>query len=331
MISKKSRKVVAALLIGATVCASGTFAYFNSKVDLGQIAANNAGTQKTLDITNGKVKVSGNIGGTGIADLAKVWTYDVARLSTTDDVAALYKADLSVSGSGKIKAINADEDVAAYITKNQSPDILGVGNITANRTTRAAIGDPVTGRITLARPGDAFVLGTAVSSGADTNTGLEVLNASTLTTKVNIVVKDDAGKDAATTELTKLFAGGWKLYAAIDTKKSGAAYTDNAYTEIDTIDKLISLAPATLNPGESVKIRLRVELPLVTDNSKQDPTRTKNNAETVAPTEVDLMKLFDIKVTQENNPGYSVDGKSDTIPDSDIKNDKGESVYPTGW
>lgn len=326
MISKKSRKVVAALLIGATVCASGTFAYFNSKVDLGQLAANNAGTQKTLDITNGKVKISGNIGGTGIANLDKVWTYDVARLSTADEVAALYKTDLSVSGAGKIKQINADEDVAAYITKNQSPDILGVGGINANRTTRAAIGDAVTGKITLARPGDAFVLGTAISSGADASTGLEVLNESTLTTKVNIVVKDDASKNAATAELTKLFAGGWKLYAAIDTKKAtDAAYTDNAYKEIITIDDVIGLAPTTLAPGESVKIRLRVELPLVTDNSKQDPTKTKNNAETVAPTEVDLMKLFDIKITQENNPGYSVDGKSDTVSNSDVAN------YPTGW
>lgn len=327
MISKKSRKVVAALLIGATVCASGTFAYFNSKVDLSQLAANNAGTQKTLDITNGKVKISGNIGGTGIADLDKVWTYDVARLSTDDTVAALYKADLSVSAAGKIKSITEDDEVAAYITKNQSPDILGVGGINANRTTRAAIGDAVTGRITLARPGDAFVLGTATSSGIDTGTGLEVLNESTLTTKVNLVVKDNAGKTAATAELTKLFAGGWKLYAAIDTKKAtDAAYTDNAYQDISTIDQLLGFAPATLEPGESVKIRLRVELPLVTDNSKQDPTRTKNNDPAAAPaTEVDLMKLFDIKVTQENNPGYSVDGKSDTVSNSDVAN------YPTGW
>ena len=48
MISKKSRKVVAALLIGATVCASGTFAYFKSKKDLTNIMDKNADAQNKL-------------------------------------------------------------------------------------------------------------------------------------------------------------------------------------------------------------------------------------------------------------------------------------------
>lgn len=324
MISKKSRKVVAALLIGATMCASGTFAYFNSKIDLNDIAKENAGTTKTLNITNGKVKITANIGGTAIAKLDKVWTYDVARLSTSDDTANLYKTGLTVNAANKIKQLTETDDITSYVTKNQSPDILGVGGVTTARTARAAVGDAVTGVITLARPGDAFVLGTANASGADTATGLEVKNESTLTTKVNIVASEAGDVTKAEAELTKLFAGGWKLYAAIDKSAADGNYTLGGYTEITSVASLKVLAPTELKKGESVKIRLRVELPLVTGNDKQDPTKTNNGADTEAPNAVDLMKLFDIKATQENNPRYSVDGTSNVVSD-------GEANYPTGW
>ncbi|MDY4619480.1 MAG: hypothetical protein SO484_05725 [Bacilli bacterium] len=336
MISKKSRKVVAVLLIGATVCASGTFAYFNSKVDLNNLGGTVTDDAKKLDISNGKVKITGKIGGSELASLTKVWSYDVARLSTADTLANRYKKsstdDIIVrTGSddtGYSIAKLSDQAVADYVNVNKSPDITGVGKVTSNRAQKAEVGDAVTGKITLARPGDAFVLGSVKASGeeTDTETGLEVVNESTLTTKVNIIASESNDVTAATTELNRLFKGGWQLYVAIDTKESGSTstYTTNAYKLITSVSELQKLAPTSLKPGQSFKVRMRVELPLITNNAYQDPTKTKGD-QGDAITAVDLMKLFDIKVTQENNPGFSVDGTKNVVSDDDVSN------YPTSW
>lgn len=85
MISKKSRKIIAAVLIGATICASGTFAYFNSVLDLNQGLSNDS-LNKSLKITNGHVEITGKIGGEELADVDHLWYYDVASKSAVEDL-----------------------------------------------------------------------------------------------------------------------------------------------------------------------------------------------------------------------------------------------------
>ena len=212
MISKKSRKVVAALLIGATVCASGTFAYFNSKTDLSNIMDKNADAQNTLNITNGHVEIDGKIKTSAIGDVASNWTYDVAR----------------IAGYGAL-------DAAAFEAKNRSMDITGVGYKGTSKmadawedvdtvypsgtiaTNRVKIGAPVTGVITNARPGDAVVLGVATAGVASDATnvdgsGLTFLNKSNITTNIKIdVQRDENGKilDSVLDEFAKLAKAGW--------------------------------------------------------------------------------------------------------------------------
>ena len=135
MISKKSRKVVAALLIGATICASGTFAYFNAKTDLGNITNADADSTKTLNITNGKVVISAKIAGVAAGDTAALWAYDVARVSTAE----AFKKDanyfttmnntfgLGLAGNdGDVNSLISSLKEGTYSEKNSSPDILGL-------------------------------------------------------------------------------------------------------------------------------------------------------------------------------------------------------------
>lgn len=143
MISKKSRKVVAALLIGATVCASGTFAYFNARTDLSKIDGVTDATQKTLNITNGKIEISGKISGVESGDIASLWGYDVARVSTLDAMTATisdgsggtqvnpnYDADFVnlMNGAYSLTLGNGMAMSPNYISANKSPDILGLKN-----------------------------------------------------------------------------------------------------------------------------------------------------------------------------------------------------------
>lgn len=215
MISKKSRKVIAAVLIGATVCASGTFAYFNSKTNLNNIMDKNADAKNTLNITNGHVEIDGQIKTSTIGNLKSNWTYDVARIAGY--------------GSG----INAD----TFEKQHRSPDITGVGedesgnkvdaawtNVTTNypdgtnkTMKRVEIGAPVTGVITNARPGDAIVLGVAkagvAADAADVDgSGLTFLNKSNITTNIRIdVQRDENGKilPKVIDEFAKLSKAGW--------------------------------------------------------------------------------------------------------------------------
>lgn len=131
MISKKSRKVVAALLIGATICASGTFAYFNAKTDLKNIEGLADDAQKTLNITNGKIEITGKIAGIGDTDASSLWGYDVARVSTVNQMKdngdffnimeKTYAFGLAQQADTTMESINK-----AYIDANRSPDILGL-------------------------------------------------------------------------------------------------------------------------------------------------------------------------------------------------------------
>lgn len=60
-------------------------------------------------------------------------------------------------------------------------------------------------------------------------------------------------------------------------------------------------------------LTIRFELPLLTENKYQD----KNTVSSDAGDEgVDIRKLFTIVATQENNPGWNVDG-TDTQPFQD--------------
>lgn len=146
MISKKSRKVIAAVLIGATVCASGTFAYFNAKTDLSNIGKLDENAQKTLNITNGKIVIQGKMAGVEGTALTSLWGYDVARVSTINSL--LDSADtnfktaisdaygytsanvLDSSSKFNLKAFNtAISGKKDYIITNESPDILGLADI----------------------------------------------------------------------------------------------------------------------------------------------------------------------------------------------------------
>lgn len=152
MISKKSRKVVAALLIGATICASGTFAYFNARTDLKNVEGLADNAQKTLNITNGKIEISGKMAGSEGGDLSSLWGYDVARVSTIksliNDTNGNFSKEITknfgfnstnvlLEGKYNLKAFNTTllnnntepaSNYPNYVDTNRSLDIVGLAN-----------------------------------------------------------------------------------------------------------------------------------------------------------------------------------------------------------
>lgn len=142
MISKKSRKVVAALLIGATVCASGTFAYFNARIDLKNVDGLDQNATKTLNITNGKIVIKGKMAGSEAGDLTSLWGYDVARVSTIELLKADSSSDQKLKNFQDAMVGKVDINQVApatgydlskfdendYVQVNQSPDILGLSD-----------------------------------------------------------------------------------------------------------------------------------------------------------------------------------------------------------
>lgn len=346
MISKKSRKVVAALLIGATICASGTFAYFNSKLDMKNIEGTDENTVSKLDITNGHVEITGKINGTTGTALGSLWSYDVARVSTRDAVNAAGEnkdkvrsaLELAGNGSTTLEAIAADTN---YLATHRSPDIAqnddeGTKKL-ANEAVkiqengkdytinRAIIGTQVTGKVLYARPGDAFVFGNGAGTEAGVaDAGLDVINKSNITTKLGIRIngtKLAAIKD----QVAAMNKAGWKVYIKIkglDGAGNQTAISDYAdYKEID-FDKLtggnvIELIPlqagtnaspvteATNGTETGVKIQMRVELPLLSGNNYQDLNTTSATDGTGA---LDILDMFEIVATQENNPGWTQAG-----------------------
>lgn len=285
MISKKSRKVVAALLIGATVCASGTFAYFNSKVDMDKIA--NGGAMKKLEITNGYINVTGElVGNTSVK--ASGWTYDVATKSGATE------ADRSPD-------IIGFDDTGAYAKTTSS-------NATNTTILRTVIGAPLTGTVSAARPGDAIVLGDA----ADANGGgIKIKNSTNLTCKAIVAFREN-GTDAEKS-LEAMASAGWVMYVndtKIDLKADTHLDGSNTVVDksiVDKVNDVLGDVAATIqsNGGEAF-IRVRFELPLLTDNQYQNQTNAGANG---AP--FDLSDILDIVVTQENNPGWGTDGSSD--------------------
>lgn len=335
MISKKSRKVVAALLIGATVCASGTFAYFNSTVDMSKIGKNGNAIQ-SLNITNGHIYVSAAFKGQESATL-KDWTYDVARLSTVNALKTVEDGGIAV-GAAKSQ-LQATFDNANYIKMNQSPDITGFGvetsaegNITNdskntdyNGIKRMDIGAPLTGTITKARPGDAIVLGDAstIESKGDysgTKTGITITNDSNITCKARIVFSNptDGSADVAK-ELAGLKEAGWVMYVnGTEIDFSDISANDKG---VDQINDILADQATKLAAGTAQTINIRFELPLLTDNAYQNKTNT--NAATGQV--FDLSKILQITVTQENNPGWNNDGTS-TNPATSTPNNGTDST-----
>lgn len=366
MISKKSRKVVAALLIGATVCASGTFAYFNSKADLTNIDGVEDDAVQKLAITNGKVKISGKMATASISGLDSMWSYSVAAVSSEklyNELSATSASDaqknalktalvLSDTGAADANFINThrspdisygtitrvnkgtDPDTGATIYKDEitsqtklNSDTTGKGGIS-----RAVIGAPVGEYAILARPGDAFALGTE-GVGADglddTNTGLIIVNESNLTTKLGMrlnISEADATKAQQQAALDALKNIGAKVYVkvtslakdALGNKIDTTPNTLDEWTEFSLSDFLDGNKPKTyqiLNMAGDVngtatdafKVDFRVELPLMTGNLKQGLSSLKAaDGTTVAPFEI--TNMFEFVATQENNPGWTQAG-----------------------
>ena len=310
MISKKSRKVVAALLIGATMCASGTFAYFNYKADLSNLTNVADTAQSTLQIVNGHVEIAGKLANITAAESSSYWTYDIARVGATGAL------DAQTNG-----------------VTDQSPDITVGGTklsdaadaINDNGVKRAKIGAAINGSVTLARPGDAIVLGASSTNALDgsfnDDAGIVIVNKSNITTKVGMrlnLAKDADSKTIAEqiNAITALKNAGWKVYLKISGFTSPTTNPYATYTEIDPSNlvnstfELGTLAPTkdiTNGTDTSIKIQVRVELPRLTGNLKQDKDTSKLDDATT-DLSFDIANLFEIVATQENNPGWTQAG-----------------------
>lgn len=360
MISKKSRKVVAALLIGATICASGTFAYFNATTNLSDIDGVNEDGADKLAITNGYIEIKGKIKGSTEAKTSELWAYDVARVSTIKEMAGNATFATLMDTSYGVTAASGMAMSDNYIKANRSPDILGLtddatlatlkqnlatakaalqtaitggspdtsaeraaviaaqealDNAMATLRTdgRATIGTGVAGAITQARPGDAFALGGAIDGQDITESGIEIVNNSNLTTKIGIGLNTN-DLDNVKAQLDAMNANGWKVYIKVSGVDAGS---DNPYadwTEInsafvnegtDTICQIASVKPGDSNPI----LQMRVELPLLTDNSQQNKSTGEGLAGGLS--DLDIANMFEIVATQENNPGWNQLGSSD--------------------
>ena len=328
---KRKRKVIAAVLIAATVCASGTFAYFNAKVDFS--GTNVAKGTNTLNITNGKVAIGALIGDAEITGYT--WSYDVARLSTTEDLTS-GRLDTAAVGTintwlGESSAMDAGfyngtelKDVyvgagkgADYVTKNLSPDILGLSTDENRSTTKAQVGDTVIGEISNARPGDALVLGNAADK---TKQGLKVVNNSNLTTNIRIRL---VNTEDALNQFKSLINAGWQLYInsenvtkAINTEISNESSNTEAkiakvnetfqkvYTSVKPGTSTSTAIGSNTTNGEEATFAVRLELPLATTNLYQEKTTT----ETGLNAGFDIRNIFEIVATQDNNPGWNENG-----------------------
>lgn len=229
-------------------------------------------TLQKIQITNGKVEVTAQATNDGTA--VNDWSYDVVRKSNST---------LPTDAT----------ELAKYERTNASPDITGVAKKTYDGETsgleRATIGASFTDtNIQYTRPGDAIVLGTTNSSG---QTGLLITNNSNITIKAQLNVVND---EVATTEITKLNNAGWKLYVN-DTEVNMGNLATGAQVDL-----------ATLASSKSQLVSVRLELPLTTGNAYQgagDGTKTI--------TDLNISNLFEIRATQENNPGWNEDGTGD--------------------
>ena len=93
---------------------------------------------------------------------------------------------------------------------------------------------------------------------------------------------------AAQAEVEKLTAAGWELY--VDGNK------------VD-LKSGISVNLASIAGKQSQLVDVRIELPLGTGNTYQNKAVGTN-----AEDGFDVSKIFEIRATQENNPGWNEDG-----------------------
>ena len=319
---KKSTRLLIAGLMAISVTGASTLAYFTSGVSLG--TGSTGDSQKELSIENGKVEISAEIGGEENA--ANFWYYDVARVSTdetnngldstakttlykwmnTDATSAIDEATLNTidttSSPATLKDAVGLANTTYYVKKNLSPDILGVGVATEPRGARANVYDKVTGEITKARPGDAFVLGYVASDegNATANEGLTITNTSTIKTKVRVSASsNDAGK-----EISKLTKSGWKIYSKVSEgawKEITVSGTDGAY--------VVNNLPEVTLGNDQTSIYIRIELPLSTGNAYNSGSGGFVSGNDKVDS-FDVSKLFSITATQENNPGWKEDGSN---------------------
>lgn len=282
---KKGIRLLIAGVLGIAVTGASTLAYFTSTAT---VSPNGGQAPLALNITNGTVVVTAAVGnGTD----TPTWTYDVARSSTSPATYLLYTVTDDQLPAG-IDELDTGY-VANYVIPNRSKDIGGISaaniGVAGAETGRYAVGAPVTGAITNARPGDALVLGL---TGAGTE-GINVKNDSTLTVKVQILAKTD---QATTDKIAALATAGWKMYV------------NGNVTDTTTLQTALNSAKVTLAPGASLAspIKVRLELPLLTADGKQNAVL---DASTDPGTQAfDVSSLFTIMATQENNPGFSDSG-----------------------
>lgn len=276
---RKKKVIVLILGIIMIVGIATSFAYFTNKTN--NITDSKGNDLQKIQITNGKVEVTAQATNDGTA--VNDWSYDVVRKSN----AALPIED-SYESEDKYTAA-----LKEYERKNANPDITGVAKKTYDGETsgleRATIGASFTDtNIQYTRPGDAIVLGTTNTDG---QTGLLITNNSNLTIKAQLNVVND---EVATTEITKLNNAGWKLYVN-DTEVNMGNLATGAQVDL-----------ATLASSKSQLVSVRLELPLTTGNAYQgagDGTKTI--------TDLNISNLFEIRATQENNPGWNEDGTGD--------------------
>lgn len=247
---KKRKRLLIAGLLGIAVTGASTLAYFTSTAT---VTANDGQAPLALNITNGKVEVTAGIGD---GATTPTWSYDVARLSTSVETYGLYSVT-DTDSSGIIDEADT-KYVENYIDKNRSKDIIGF-DTTVDKGGRRKIGAKLTGAITNARPGDAIVLGDA--TGADE--GIKIENKSTLTVKVRVLAKTDKTDNQTTIDtINYLASAGWVMYV------NGVA---TPITTPEQLQTALDLAVVTLAPGakSNKPIKVRLELPLLTDNTLQ--------------------------------------------------------------
>ena len=271
---KKRTRLLIVGLMAIAVTGASTFAYF---AKTSPISGNENGGELKLDITNGNVEVTGVIGEGG---KTPNWTYDVADGASDKD----RSPDIYLDGVNK-----------GWENENGDPNGEGTTSDSAEDKSikRVTIGTKVKGKISYARPGDAFVLGGAASNDKK---GLVITNNSKLTVKVNVGLKEDTtntvdGKEYVTV-IKALQDAGWKLY--INGEDTNA--------EKSTIEDALKKSSLTLTPSSTNTISIRLEFPLTQGNAYENLSNVQGD------TSFDIRKLFEIKATQENNPGWKEDG-----------------------
>jgi predicted ribosomally synthesized peptide with SipW-like signal peptide len=284
---KKRTRLIIAGILAIAVTGASTFAYFTS---IATVTPNDGQVPLALNITNGTVTVNAGIGD---GSTTPTWTYDVARLSTSDATYALYGLT-DTNTNGKIDEGDTDYNTK-YVIPNRSKDIVGVSAVGIGtvdpETGRYAAGAPLTtGTISNARPGDALVLGVA---GAGTE-GINITNASNLTVKVKIAAKTDA---TTTNTINALATAGWVLFV------NGNA---TPVTDVASLQSALDATTNSLAAGQSLAspIKIRLELPLLTTDAYEGKVLDVDTV-TAGTQALDISSLFTIIATQENNPGWT--------------------------